>query len=588
MNKAAIVIGVNQTGDLPLLNSAVTGAKRIGQWLTGEGFEIFEFVDTDKPVTTGGITKQVINLVNRGTLEQLVIFFSGHGFLNNNSEFWLLSGAPRNPNEAISLTECVTLARQCGIPSVVFISDACRSLPETLTAERVRGSLIFPNDSVTTSVDPEVDRFFATLPGSPAMELPLADSVRRHVGAFTHCWLQAYRQPTKDMVRQISLGAESINVIPNRKLKEYLRREVPNFLRQQDILVDQLPRAIVESGENTYLAQVRPESLSFGLPAPKPREITDVGDVATVELARAVGTTLEMAPSWAREDLVNTAEKSGFAASVARLSTAQEQGRGHYETRTGLTVVGAEVTEATGLNMGVDVLHPGDGTTPGYIRLTPMSSGDARSQVSSVLLRFAGGTGTVLAGLENYIGTVLVEQGRVMNVSYVPSDNSPLWSDYVTEYQRLEKLRALVAAAAAHGVFQIDSENAVVKAHMLRYLKRLDPTLGLYAAYAYADVGRTDQVQSILEYMERDLSAWLFDAALLAGKPVEARRDAPEQVVPFCPMLSQGWDLLRVKPARLPAPALAAQDHLLPALWTTFTHTGMDILAEVIQERSVL
>ena len=45
-------------------------------------------------------------------------------------------------------------------------------------------------------------------------------------------------------------------------------------------------------------------------------------------------------------------------------------------------------------------------------------------QGGSVLLRFREGSGTVLAALKGYIATVLVEAGKVVNVSYVPSQNS--------------------------------------------------------------------------------------------------------------------------------------------------------------------
>ena len=185
MQKAALVIGINKTGDLPLLSAAASGAVQVGEWLRKEGFQVQPFVDGRKPVLAGEIFSAVSDLVERGTLQQLVIYFSGHGFLSNGSEHWMLSGAPANPNEAISVAESVLLARECGIPSVVLISDACRSTPTSLRAERVRGSLIFPNESVAAGVgfdDVEVDRFFATLPGEPALEMALEESAGQYEG----------------------------------------------------------------------------------------------------------------------------------------------------------------------------------------------------------------------------------------------------------------------------------------------------------------------------------------------------------------------------------------------------------------------
>ena len=38
--KAAVVIGVNKTGDLQPLKSAAKGARRVARWLEGEGFRV--------------------------------------------------------------------------------------------------------------------------------------------------------------------------------------------------------------------------------------------------------------------------------------------------------------------------------------------------------------------------------------------------------------------------------------------------------------------------------------------------------------------------------------------------------------------
>jgi hypothetical protein len=52
----------------------------------------------------------------------------------------------------------------------------------------------------------------------------------------------------------------------------------------------------------------------------------------------------------------------------------------------------------------------------------------------------------------------------------------------------------------------------------------------------------------------------------------------PCNTAPFCPMLSQGWNLLRAKQVLLPPVVEAARDHLRPALWTTFDRQGMTAL----------
>src|SRR3981189_545766 len=92
--RAAVVVGVNKTGNLPVLRAAVSGAKSVADWLSAEGFEVKLIVDDNQPVAADAIKRAVPALVDRGTLTQLVIYFSGHGVAFGSSEFWLLTRAP--------------------------------------------------------------------------------------------------------------------------------------------------------------------------------------------------------------------------------------------------------------------------------------------------------------------------------------------------------------------------------------------------------------------------------------------------------------------------------------------------------------
>jgi hypothetical protein len=163
MTKAAIVIGVNKTGDLPVLRDAAAGAGRVAAWLASEGYQTQPLLDEETPgvftsVRAHDIFTAVAAALEPGTCEQLVIYFSGHGYLNDGSEYWLLSDAPANPNEAINIEENILLARDCGVRNVIFVSDACRSTPQSIKADRVRGTVIFPNKGVSVTARADVDR----------------------------------------------------------------------------------------------------------------------------------------------------------------------------------------------------------------------------------------------------------------------------------------------------------------------------------------------------------------------------------------------------------------------------------------------
>jgi hypothetical protein len=86
MTKAAIVIGVDKTGDLPVLKDAAAGAGRVAEWLKGEGYQTQTLVDEEtsgvrKPVRANDVFAAVSSALAPGTCEQLVICFSGHGTL---------------------------------------------------------------------------------------------------------------------------------------------------------------------------------------------------------------------------------------------------------------------------------------------------------------------------------------------------------------------------------------------------------------------------------------------------------------------------------------------------------------------------
>lgn len=254
---------------------------------------------------------------------------------------------------------------------------------------------------------------------------------------------------------------------------------------------------------------------------------------------------------------------------------------GHFETAAGIQVTGADVEWAFGVGIEAEVIPT---QAPALIRL----HGDVRRGVprlhGSVLVQFADGSGTVLAGLPGYIAAVAVENGGVVNVSYVPSTNSRLWAEYQYDRERVERLRAMAAAAARNGVLAGDRDDARRFGGLVRQAKRWDPTLGLYAALAYAEFGLREEALSVQDYMRSDLGVDLFDVALLAG------RMPPDWlvVVPFCPMLSQSWSFLGPRGVQLSAVVTGVSSRRLPALWTTFNRDGMVLLRRAAEQGALL
>jgi hypothetical protein len=250
-------------------------------------------------------------------------------------------------------------------------------------------------------------------------------------------------------------------------------------------------------------------------------------------------------------------------------------GTDHFESDTGFAITGTTVTEAWSRPLK-PVLLGNALVRIGHTRPDALAG--------SLLIRFAEGTGTVLPWLRDFVGHVFVKDGLVTNVNYVPSTGSARWRDYERVKPQLEALRAAVATAAGLGVFRIERADAGRFADKIRGLKGVDPTLGVYAAYAYAGAGLKNDVG---RYMRRDLRVDLFDVAMLDRRGVKrVARPKPTgtAIVPFCPILWQGWALMPVRDASVPAVVRRAQQWLLPSLWTTFAPEGVNLLRDAISK----
>lgn len=574
VTRGAVVIGVDKAGNLTPLRAAKSGAKSVARWLKTEGFDVKLLVDEGAPVTVHAVLAAISEYIQARTLEQLVVYFAGHGFISGMmSEFWMLSGAPQDANEAVSVIESKKFAEDSGITNVVFISDACRSRPNNLALQRIHGGLIFPSSSGTQTIS-VVDQFLAAHIGSSAYEVtPDGDPAATH-GIFTTSFLEAFRKPYPTMVERV----EGRPVVPSRRLKKYLSIEVPKRAQALSVIYNQMPDSQVLSDEPIYIAHVSTDSRE---PAPAAMSAT-LPDVAAADIW-----TTGNRPPGAITGLEALRVSSGFGSAhdviVRTRGLAAE-----LPGRSGFTIAGTPVAEATARSGVAVKVGNSAGGSSGATALVVVDLGQYPS--ASIAIRFEDGSGTVLAALRDYVGNVVVKQG-VRNVSYVPSKSSPLRSDYEHESEKLEQFRASVATAAQFGVFRFDGDReerarkASEMADRIRVLKGIDPTLGLYAAYAYDEAGLRDKVKSVRNYMRDTVGVSLFDVEMLAGALSGQR---PERLVPFCPMLSQGWGLLRASNVQLPEKVQVARDHLHVSLWNWLDPDGMKIVEEALRRGDVI
>ena len=430
---------------------AADGAERFEQWAGSQQFEAFCFTDRAGPLGVSVIKQQIRAITSSGSYSQMVVYFAGHGILKSwDTEIWLLSDAATDPNEAVNLAGSVSLARQSGIPHVVFISDACRSIAADARLAQITGSVVFPILPVTAQ-RPEIDTFYATLPGDPSYEVSVAQSAANYYGVFTTCLLHGLGGPDQSVCETVDVQNQQVWVVSSRTLKPWLEREVPQSLQAVSIALNQVPELRIESQSPKYLAL---------LPTPPPRGPVVFNAPSTAsppsptKTLRSLADQYDLAAYFAPEmeirsvaPPVGDARTAAFNADVQRLVAVQ--GRQSFETQTGFTFVGRPIVSAMleGVADGCDVFEE-NGAMHVRVRMG-QSSG-------SVVVQFADGKGTCLIALPGYIGTATVEGGRVVNVSYTPARNSNRWYDYVNQQAEVENRRAFVAAAARNGLLKLE------------------------------------------------------------------------------------------------------------------------------------
>jgi hypothetical protein len=254
---------------------------------------------------------------------------------------------------------------------------------------------------------------------------------------------------------------------------------------------------------------------------------------------------------------------------------------GGFETHSGIELSGAEFRFAVATSGTLDkATGRKDRARWHYQQARP---GDPPP---SVAVGFGGG-GTIVTCLPEFVTSIIVDAGQVVNVSFIPARNGALWSTYQFQAEKVNRLRAQVATAARFGQLNIDPDDASEFAHTIRKLKAFDPTLGLYAAYAYGEIGALEDILSVQRYMRRDIGADLYDVAMLASRadPFIAPVKPSKPVAPFCPMLSQGWSYAAAYGINW-HPIIATAAHR-SSLWTTFDPESIDRIKAAITDGEI-
>jgi hypothetical protein len=202
-----------------------------------------------------------------GTIDQLFIYFAGHGVNLRFSEYWLLSEAPEDPNEAVNLRSSIELARYSGIRHVVFVSDACRTAANSIEVHAVSGTVVFPNPGA--DIEPGyVDTFYATMVGRPSFEIRNTSNTGIYEAIYTQELVRGLSGDAAETIYQDEAHPRSTTYVRAWSLKEFLARAVPKRIVElgKETEVTQKPDAIIQSDPRMWLAEVPLETRHIRIP----------------------------------------------------------------------------------------------------------------------------------------------------------------------------------------------------------------------------------------------------------------------------------------------------------------------------------
>lgn len=546
-------------------------------WLASQGIgnkDLVELDDAKGKVRAYQLADVIGAMVKRRNLDQLIVYFSGHG-VHNRGDIWLLSDAPFQASEAVNVEGSIQAARGCGIPHIVLISDACRTAAEGIRGLGVQGIDVFPNDPVD-GLERAVDTYFACARGKPALEIrdPL-EAARGFSGIYTEVLSECLVGKHDSVIDMVEVDGAPVAQVGAWKLADYLALEVPKRIRArlgQPPSVNQTPVGRITSREGwiSRLANYQPQGYeksgvdvlgggpAFGLSAVEAsdrilREVLDGGARRGEGLLGGE----DRAPSAGEQVRSTFADLAAPLRPMPRLAQSMFRLRGERGIRLHAPSGPYHVVEAA------------QQTAFGI---------DGPAAPVQIALEFDSGRGALLPAFPGWVAELVFRSGELLHVALRRLGEE----GDVPDSAASRALLAALGASAGLGVLRLDAKQASQLEERVTMGGPLDPSLALYLAYAYHDAGERGRILPLHRRLLAEHGFSLFDVAMLAGGAHLAAARREQRVFPVAPLLSRGWSLLGAFGARLPAPLIALETELRPSVWTLFGGAAMRPLIDFI------
>lgn len=570
ITKHAVLIGINDVPHLEYLDTPSYYAIQMQNWAKTQGYVTKLFVDEPNDEDTGvcsriEILTTIRSIIEDGT-DQLLIYFSGHGVeYTAGNDIWLLPNYQDDPNDCISIFLNKALAYTSGIPHVIFISDACRVSSNHHALRAASGGGILPNlDNINP--DTEVDILYSTWPGQPAVDIRNEDGTYRSI--YSDRLLECLKGQVPEVIKRIQNSTPGFPAVISDNLGRYLKKVVPLETAAAGVK-RQFPMNDITSRDPLHLSK-----FGFGIPAMAggtvvPPRIPVVLHNHTNDHTKTV--------SYKLEEFVQMKGKNADT-EVTNIMRHLSQDYDFFTSPdifnrnlTGLFVTGI-IKPLVLSKRSLNSEHRGkrNFAIPQIINYDERYNALENDNIFIVGNRSTNRFYPVSI-LEGFLTQVVFEKGKLLTINYFPTGGYRKDEAHALK-EDIASRKATIITAAKNGIFLGNEEIA----QFLRRYKALDPTLGLFSAYAYFQKGNFEGVRSVYEHMSREPEPVLGDIRILTNlsdpnNPFNNLIDIP------IPMLTQGWSYLKLLAEN---PYNHLSKYLEPGLWTCFNRNGLRYLTE--------
>jgi hypothetical protein len=608
----AIAIGVGKAEPLPYLSGAINGAAGFAVWAAAMQHEAHVVTDDAEPVTFGRLRRELERALAGPPIHRLLLYFAGHGLIREAGEgLWLLSDWYRELR-AVAVEPLKRRLYRYGIDQIAIFADACRKLPADIAAADLIADAVLGRGP-RSHAEPWLDKFIATQDGMATFMIP-GDHPRDDRCLFSGVLLEGLWG-----TRHAAFSREKTHLITSRSLAEYLRTEVKQLSGRYGTSVVPSVQPSFPEGDDVYYGDgPRPTAPVFPAWPPGPTEdgfrtLLEAGALESVESSRrgleapSGESDRAMAAIDSEDDelflidepdvLFGDADFGGGSAGSGLGRELFRRMRAHpevdFDSDTGFVVEGLRDAWSV-----PDIAIARGELRDSWQLLRP--DGAFRDAPVPVVLELANGGFAAITCLPMYIAAITLDRGGVSALVYrfILSSGSSMPSEI-----------AIAAMESDH----LDPSAALDLAVGMRFLKRVDPVLGVLAAYLYDAIGDRDSIRRTAHFLARSGVAIPYDIALLGQLDCERDGDALIARIPEVeartpqtelerrhswvwqrtaaitgpvggrwPWLRQGWayldDPVDDGYALIDPVLLQIRDHLRPARFTTLDAGGAALL----------